>query len=357
MNGQQIEDFFKSHTARQKSNGSEKTKGNVPKGLFVDGMSVNEIFKGGPPCLWTLAHQGVPSYQHNYLFNALILVKKKFPDNHQEAIRYINQYVLNPHGDLQKIEELIKSSKDRNYTYRCKDAPICDYCDSHACRKQPYGVGSGEGRIDWEFGMITIEKEPREFIVSMGDKRVRLTAKELMNQNSFIEKCMDVGAPYPDRMKRDEWDRIVRIALEDSQMVKPSELMKTNADEWETLQIFFGIHIPNGVRRDGIKYLNGGGTENDVVRVKVAERLFFFKIDVLKRFCLQTRTETFARQMRVFIDKEGTHLKQEIGSGVRGWFRGTWSLPFEKFDEAFINKLLDPEKYEKESKGEEEPEK
>jgi hypothetical protein len=353
MNEQQVAEFFKNHTERQKINGSSKIKGNIPKGLFVDGMSTNEIFKGGPPCLWILAHKGVPEYQHNYLVNALIFVKKKFPDNHAEALRYINQYILNPHGDPQKAEDIIKTSKDRNYTYRCKDQPICDYCDSQACRKQPYGVGSGEGRLDWEFGMIIIKREPRIFIVNMGDKRVSLTAKELMVQRLFVEKCIEVGASYPDNMKRDEWDRIIRIAIEDAQMVEPSELMKTNADEWETLQTFLGIHVPNGVRRHGLTYLNGGGDDNDVVRVKMVEKLIFFKFHALARFCLQTRTEAFARQMRILIDKEAGHLKQEVGSGNRGWYRGTWSLPFEKFNEFFIDKLLNPEKYEEGSEGEE----
>jgi hypothetical protein len=353
MSPQQVEEFFHTHAERQKGNGSNHSRSSLPKGLFIEGMNENDIFKGGPPCLWVLAHKRVPEYQHNYLFNALIFVKKKFPDNYQEAIRHINQFILSPHGDSAKLDDLIKTSKDKNYTYKCKDAPICDYCDSHACRKQPYGVGSGEGRMDWELGMIVIDREPRMFIVNMGEKRVSLTAKELMSQKLFTEKCIDVGAPWPDKMKGDEWDRIIRIAVEDAQIVRPSEIMRTNADEYETLEKWLGIHIPNNVRRLGLLYLNGRGDKSDAVRIKVDERRIYIKFDKLKQWCFQTRTEKLAERVRNFVDREFTHHVQELGSGMRDWYRGTWSISFDKFDEAIIDRWLNPDKWD-EREGEEE---
>jgi hypothetical protein len=146
-------------------------------------------------------------------------------------------------------------------------------------------------------------------------------------------------------MKKDEWDRIIKIALEDAQVVKPSEIMKTNADEWETLERWLGIIIPNNVRRLGVLYLNGKGNKDDAARIRTEERRIYIKFDQFKRHCFQTRTEKFTKQMRDFIDREFEHHTQELGSGMRDWYRGTWSISFDKFDEAIIDRWLNPEKW------------
>jgi hypothetical protein len=292
----------------------KKDNGDIDVAATREGM-----FSKGPPCLLILARQGASSFQHNYLLNVCILMRKQFPDNWVDAVKFVNDWVLNPPGDNAKLDELIKSLKNRNYYYTCNDEPIVSHCLSHACVRMPYGikaVGSYGG--SWmELGMTIVDRVPRIYIVNAGDARLSLGSDDLLNMKKFRTKCLEVGVDFPNTVKQAEWDLVVRRGIEEATVVEPSVLLRGDVEELEVLERWFGSNIPTLVWSKGEEALNG--MIGDFVRVKVKEGRFYFKWESLllyaRRMHLSQREIT---RLRMFVDQH-TDAMGEGGAGVRGW--------------------------------------
>jgi hypothetical protein len=311
--------------------------------------TVRATFCDGPPCLWTIVHNRCHANQHDFLFACGTFLKRKYPDNWPEALKWVNWEVLSPKGDEQKLESIIKDLKYHQYEYRCKTEPICSHCNPYACRKMHYGVGSGNGEAEYrELGMVIWLSDPRRYIINVGDSRVSIAGEELLKLSKFRERCLTAGLPFPDMMKQPDWDKIVRAAIETATMVEPPIIMRSNINEIETLTQWFSLHIPNEVRRRGQEYLDGKGRaeedKTDVMRVRVSEEKIYFKWEKLRWWC--TRQNLSSRdvdKLRSFISDKGEYHGREGGEGgIRGWFRCTHSITFKLLDEENINKWLNP---------------
>ena len=322
------------------SNGASRPHGGRWTVLDNVAETINETFKNGPPCLWNIAHSRSTEYQHNYLFNVAIFVKRKYSENWDEALSWINFNVLVPAGNNDKLQELIKDLKHRDYEYRCKDEPICSHCYSYACRRMPFGVGNGKGGMDkHELGLVIVNRIPKIFIANVGNTRIPLNAHELMTLRIFREKCYEHMGEFPDLIKQPEWDDIIRKNTENATYVEPMELLKTNAFELEVLESYFGMHIPTDSRRfvnEG--YLDGGAGEK--VRVRMEEKRVYFKWGNFAIFCRrQSIQDRDVERLKFFVMNKG--LQHGLtGKGIRDWFRLTYSLPLDLFDEGVVDRWL-----------------
>ena len=347
---------FKSHLKDDTStNRGEGTRTNQKSnGLFVsERATVEDTFKGGPPCLMTIAKiKCYSGQQHDFLFECGTFLKKKYPDNWPEAMQWVNMNILVPPGDPTKLDDIIKDHKKHTgqhaYEYRCHVQPMESYCYSIACQRLPYGVGNGKNKPDfYELGLSYVNRVPRIFSANVGNKRVPLLSKELMNVNAFREKCVEHGASFPDRKKGSDWDLIVRHAIENATVVEPTDVMRTNAQELEILQTFFDTNIIHMVRARGEEFLNGKGKDDDTVRINKIDRQVYFKWLPLQRFCHRMYRDGDADRLRKYIENECTYHGKERGSGTRKWYRCSHSIPFDKFDEVVIDRWLDPDKEER----------
>jgi hypothetical protein len=323
-------------------------------GLFVaERATIEDTFKGGPPCLMMLAKLKVHSgQQHDFLFECGTFLKKKYPDNWPEAMQWVNVTILVPPGDTEKLNEIIKDHRKHigayAYEYRCHVQPMESYCYSTACSRLPYGVGNGKNKPDfYELGLSYVNRVPRIYFANVGDKRISLDAAILMNINAFRVKCVENGADFPDRKKGPEWDLIVRKAIENATMVEPTEVMRTDAHELEIIQTFFDITVYNSVRSGGEEYLTGGGRNDDPIRVIVSEKQFYFKWLKLQRFCRLKYRDTDVERLRTYVENHCTYHGKERGSGTRLWYRCTYSIPFDRFDEEVVDHWLNPDREDK----------
>jgi hypothetical protein len=340
-----------------KKNGRTNGKRN-PKGVWVKPenepyeTAISTMFWDGPICLWHIAHEKSRHDQHYFLLNCASFFKRKYPDNWDQALEWVNYNVLMPGGDRDKLNEMIKGLKnrggDRPYEYTCKNPPICNKCFAHACRKQPYGVGSGQGDMDHrELGMTIINREPRIFILNVGDHRVLFGPDDLLTQHRYQVNCLANGVPFPPNMNKNEWHRLINYQIENATIVEPSELQKTNAHEIMALERYFLAHIPTMVRAKGEEYL--AGKCGDRVRVKVKEEKIYFKAKNLILWVEKSlgfrRTEV--DRLTLYLDKEAEfHTRTDI----REWFRSSWSMRFNQFDPGVVHHWLNPDQEE----GEEE---
>jgi hypothetical protein len=311
-----------------KSNGNKH-----PKGSWIEEDSreknIDTMFWGGPPCLWTIVHTGYQNFQNNFLLSCGVFLKKKYPENWEKSLEWVNFNVLKPTGDMAKLADVIKSIKGHDYNYRCNDEPIVHFCFSDACRRQPYGVGEGNGIESIELGMTIVNRIPRQFWVNVGPQRISFNADELLTQQRYKIRCLEYGVSFPNSMKKEEWENLIRRATENATVVEPSHIMRTNANELEILSEWFGRHVPVSIRQPW-------NDKTDGVRVKEIERRIYFKWERLSEWMRRSFKESDVKTMRIFLEING----EEHKAGGH-WWRYTISISFDLFDEEVVNQWLD----------------
>jgi hypothetical protein len=310
--------------------------------------TIRATFCDGPPCLWDIARQGSSVFQHNHLFNCAVFFKNKYPDNWKEPLQWVNDQLLRPVGNTDKLKDLMRSMDNtKKYTHKCQEEPICSHCNPYACRRMRYGVGNGQAQMDhYELGLTIVTSQPYRFTVNIGDTRAPCSAADLLNVHKFRELCMKYSGEFPDKQAQKDWDQVLRRSIETATYIEPSDLYKTNAEEIELLARYFSIHIPNMVRGKGNEYL--AGKCGDVVRVRMKDERIYFKFEKLE-FWVSKFKPKMMDAMRSFVNEHCIKIARER---MRDWFRSSYAIGFDSFDKAVVHMWLNPD--EPDDEGEEE---
>lgn len=329
--------------ANGRANGKKRPGGIWEEEETVD-KTITTMFCDGPPCLWDIAHSRSRNFQHNLLFDMAVFVMRKYPENWEQALEWINMNILTPVGASDKLEALRKDFKNKKgdpYQYRCKDEPICSHCNPYACRKMMYGVGTtnNDGINHYELGITILNKTPRQYIINGGTHRIILETRDLFNVQMYKEMIRSHGVLSVPKMNKIEWEENVTRQLEEATIVEPSELLQTNADEILLMGRYFRIHIPNMVRAKGEEYLNG--KFGDFVRIRIKEERIYFKWDSLSSSCMRSGcSDKQIQGLKMFVENKAEFHKRDEG---RGWFRSSYSVPFKMFSEEYLEKWLSPD--------------
>jgi hypothetical protein len=289
--------------------------------------TIDAMFWDGPVCLRVLTRAPVgQGHQNHFLTQCGIFLLKKY-ENWGDALSWVNYNILTPVGDPEKLRDMIKRLPTQKYDYLCHDEPMQTYCDAHGCRMKKYGVGAdGHGGSYPDLGMTIINRNPRIFIVSVGNSRWMMSAGELLNFNSFQTKFLEAGLSVPALRKKDEHIRWVNAELEKAVKVEPSIAMRTNAAELELLIPFLSSHIRVNVQQ--------GDREEDIVRLDEKEKKVYIKWLRAQRQLRQHYTSTDIDLLRRFFENNCEYNIQ--GPGIRGWNRNTYSIKFDQFDDEQI---------------------
>jgi hypothetical protein len=106
-----------------------------------DQTDSNIIVKDGPPCLQTLCTQRISEGgRNNGLFNIGVYLRKAYPDSWESEILIYNAKYLDPPLPLNEVNLVAKQLGKKDYAYKCKDAPICDYCNADVCKTRKFGI-------------------------------------------------------------------------------------------------------------------------------------------------------------------------------------------------------------------------
>lgn len=160
------------------------------KNLSFNGDS-DDMLKGAPPCLVSLANEGIPNgHRNNAIYNFGVYLKKRFPDKWQTEIFKYNDAYCKPPLDKKEIDTLIKSIDNKDYQYKCKEEPIHSFCDSKACVFKEFGVGDGAPGPE----ITEIRKYPSDppiYFVTVGGDSVEVDTATLHDPDKFSMACMD----------------------------------------------------------------------------------------------------------------------------------------------------------------------
>jgi len=147
--------------------------------------------KDGPPCLQTLCKEGFPEgTRNNGLYNIGVYLKKANPDTWQTDLGTHNTKFMKPPLSPQQVMTTIKSLNNKDYQYKCKDQPICNFCDSLTCQTRKFGIGNGTMMPEVS-NLRIFTSDPPIWFINIGGKTVEVDTKTLRNFDLFDEACME----------------------------------------------------------------------------------------------------------------------------------------------------------------------
>lgn len=189
-------------------------------------------FAEGPPCLQHLASTGVPSGQrNNALFAMATYARKRWPDAWEPYVEEFNNKYMNPPLTSREVLDVIKHVSAKDYSYRCGEPPIKQFCDNPTCKIRKYGVGTANpGRLFTALSKVDLKDEPRWILdVEGGHGRVEVPTFELMRHDRLAAACLEQVNLYLPFMKRVDWDSMM------ADLVANVTLIETSEDEREEL--------------------------------------------------------------------------------------------------------------------------
>jgi len=201
-------------------------------------------FSDGPPCIQTMAHNGVGEGGRNKaLFQFAIYAKKKYPDEWQDKVIEWNGDYFSPALPMREITATIFKSldTDREYGYLCKDAVCMEVCNKPLCQTREFGVMGGLVQVweDWNIEGVrkivqvnaagaVVTDEPPQYIMSINGQDVKFQRAELTNNVKFREKVFEVLDKMPPRMNNAMWDQMIQHWLVNREVIEiPYEYTST----------------------------------------------------------------------------------------------------------------------------------
>lgn len=183
----------------------------------IELLDPDDGLKGAPPCLRTLAANGIPEgTRNNALYNFAVLAKLMDAGGEQwpDTLGQFNTKYMTPPLPLSEVNTLIKSLGKKDYFYKCKDAPCQQVCNKDLCRKAEYGIG-GNGddpgiQID---GLTKICTNPPVWVVQVAGARMQMDTDEFMSQQKFAKKCIETINFFPMTLKTNKWKQLINALL------------------------------------------------------------------------------------------------------------------------------------------------
>ena len=170
----------RSLTKEQLENLHLETKNQVKNGSVTD----------GPPCLQTLCSEGFPEGSRNDgLYNIGVYLKKAKPDTWKTELENYNNRFMKPPLRNQEVETVKKSLDKKDYQYKCKSPPICNFCDSITCQTRKFGIGRGNLMPELT-NLRKYTSEPPLWFLDVNGKTVDVDTDTLYKFDDFSKACM-----------------------------------------------------------------------------------------------------------------------------------------------------------------------
>lgn len=179
----------------------------------VDALEMLEL-ADAPPCLQHIYMRKDTSSRNNYLFSLAVYYKAKYGDKFDEYIDQANKELVEPLSSSELFKSVIASHEKKDYSYRCSQDPLCNYCDKQVCKNRKYGIGGDEiSELTFE-EFIQYQTKPPTYEWMINSKPLKFEDEmEIINQTKFRQLCMRHLHILPGRLKDNNWCKIVNNAL------------------------------------------------------------------------------------------------------------------------------------------------
>lgn len=202
------------------------------------------LFEEGPPCLQHLAASGgfPEGTRNDGMVAVATYLKKRWPDDWESKIQEYNAEMCSPALRAEEIQTITKSVKRKEYTYRCKQAPLNAHCQRRECLRRDYGIGesgySGGIQIGQLIKYTTGPGDPVKWAVEMNGRRVMVDNDTLYNRDSFNRFCMAELSLIPVQMPPARWLKTLQELIANADVVELPQDAGPSGQLWEHVQMF-----------------------------------------------------------------------------------------------------------------------
>ena len=209
--------------------------------LSIDGWKKLEVpetthpFQDGPPCLQTIAREGVPDgMRNNALLQMGVYAKFKHGEDYADKVTEYNATHLKPPlGTKEIYNTVLKSLERRDYGYKCPhlgSGEFQSWCNKTTCMRRKFGIG---GAGDDEFDDEVQPGELRKLIYFTPDRRPLNedpnwewdingcsipfeNTESLLNMNAFMVKMVNHLNLVPPPQTRIQWLRRIQYHIKNA---------------------------------------------------------------------------------------------------------------------------------------------
>ena len=194
-----------------------------------------------PPCFQRMA-MGLPGKgaRNNAIYNATIYYKRVDPDNYTDKVIAFNEKSLVHPLDEQEVRKTIKSAARRDYSYKCQEKPIVDYCDRELCVKRKFGIKPHllNKALPKFSNLRKYTTSPVYWELNVDGKTVVAPTKTLLSWWLFRELVFEVTLIPPPQLKKNEWDAILAELSSKVEVIHPPDDASTRGILYEKLMDF-----------------------------------------------------------------------------------------------------------------------
>ena len=171
-----------------------------------------------PVCLQTIYMLGgaQEGERNGFLFNCAVYLKSRFGEEFPVQVHNLNEHLIDPLPYAEVDTTVIASHIKQDYSYRCSDGILANYCNKELCALRKFGKTAKEVS-SFEFGQLTQIRTGRSASKYKWYINANLlefaSADELANQNVFRRLCMDNLREVPNKLTEKAWLGIVRRAF------------------------------------------------------------------------------------------------------------------------------------------------
>jgi len=285
----------------------------------------NSEFADAPYCIEAYITENKtvqPGSRDNFLFQYAVYAKKKFGENFEQEVYKFHQKYFEDPLTPKEIEKIIKQSDKKDWGYKCKDQPMCSFCNKSKCRIRKYGVG--DSNIITDVGNVIQygDNEDTIYHVTINqEKTIVCTIEELYDQHKFRKKCLVKLGSMPSMMKREDWDYYITDIVSKAIKVQ-SEFEMTPEGEFRNVLTRYISNQANAMDIDDI--LNGQCFVDD------EERKVYFRMDQLQEYMRNRRYGILtSNQMGIFLRNLGGDYSKRKLNNKKGQL--VWWVPSDKF--------------------------
>ena len=284
----------------------------------------NSDFTDAPYCIEAYLTENKtvqPGNRDNFLFQYSVYAKKKFGENFEEEVHKFHHKYFDDPLRPKEIEKIIRQADKKDWGYKCKDQPMCSFCNKSKCRIRKYGVG--DSNIITDVGNVIQYGDNEDTIYHVtvnNEQTIVCTIEELYDQHKFRKKCLVKLASMPSIMKREDWDLYITTIVSKAIKVK-SEFEMTPEGEFRNILTRYISNQANALDIDDI--LNGQCFVDD------EESRVYFRMDQLQEYMRNRRYGAMtSNQMGIFLRNLGGDYSKRKLNNKKGQL--VWWIPSDK---------------------------
>jgi len=291
-----------------------------------------DALSDGPPCLQALISQGFPAgTRNNGLFALGVYCRKAFQDNWKDVLEQYNAKHMDPPLATSEVASVIKQLEKKDYHYKCRDQPICNFCNAALCRTRPFGIGAGSMPT-----LTSLSKIPTDqpvWFLDINGVRIELTTEQLQIQTRFQKLCMDTLNVMPPRQSDRQWQNIVQDLLNKCKVLEKPKEAGIGDQFIDLVNVFCSDSRLLATSREELVLGRAWVGEHPE---KVEATCVYFRLKDLEDFLIRNNFRHFNRSQMISriqsILKGNTHFFNIRGRGVNVWYIPEPDQQTESFD-------------------------